>query len=1001
MSHALLGALLGREPPAWAPGLLEQVLERGWPTEVRVGSCPASDRTAGVLAVALVAMAQGGSAARRRIVLVSDRISAVSEASSIASAMVSRLGRSREMRGSALERLASRLAALGTDDLPLVLWDLASGIPYEAVELRSIAQPAIVLASPEVLGGAVLFRAPGASVKMLPILAGLLSTDALVLVDESHGQRPLLETLEAVRSYQTSGVWSEIQVGRPIAAVGLSSMLCEASERLDAELAAGERRLADLVAVTSRSKSGEAEDRARLRDALVLEAISAVQAAGANGAAPEVGVAGVAAATGVAGGRALVVCNRSLDARLVRDEIEARMPGSSPLLLGGRMRAVEQEDVCREWMTGGRSHAVLVATEVVERARDLGEFSVVISEAAAIDALRLRASRLASGNAMHVLATERQLARSGNGLLTNPDPVYGEALARTWEWLAGCGAGAATRAEKAPARARGKGNGGGKGNGRGGQGKSNGNGKTRQETGFAVCTVVASGVDLLRQPPDIRPLLAAEPAAPVLLPTHLDLLCQTSPIPDAARTARAFSLGAGPGPEPVTVCWRKGLDGEDPAEWGAWIALLPPAPGEKCRVPLEVARAWLTGLEAEDPYGDLGRQAAPGWARPRREPEGPGRPALLWDGGEDGGLVYPGDLRGGEVLVVPAEYGGYDACGFAATSHGTVVDVADRARAFVPGRTILRLGKSLEQGWTPGDGELKAIALLRRWAGVRSGEAGAGEVGVPAARGALGVLARSAPEWLKAIAARLERGSRLVRGRMGTTPFVSERERGRGAADEAPTPLAEHMAAVGRRARDAAERVGLDDEIVEAVEIAGRLHDLGKNDRRNQVLLHGGDVLAEARAVEPIAHSILPRGRFVARRQARMVSGYPAGARHEMLSVALAEGSWWLRETVQDTDLALHLIASHHGHARPFAPAVSDPNPVTVKVRVPIGGVAATTVEVSSDHGLGRLGSGVAGSYWRVVRRYGWWGVAYLEACLRIADQRQAAEEDRPEEVLP
>ena len=102
-----------------------------------------------------------------------------------------------------------------------------------------------------------------------------------------------------------------------------------------------------------------------------------------------------------------------------------------------------------------------------------------------------------------------------------------------------------------------------------------------------------------------------------------------------------------------------------------------------------------------------------------------------------------------------------------------------------------------------------------------------------------------------------------------------------------------------------------------------------------------------------------------------------------MLSLDLLESCKTLWSTVHDADLVRHLITSHHGHGRPFAPVVEDPS--AVEVFLQWQGAPLRAHSATKRH---RLDSGVAERFWRLVRRYGWWGVAYLEACLRLADHR-------------
>jgi CRISPR-associated endonuclease/helicase Cas3 len=86
----------------------------------------------------------------------------------------------------------------------------------------------------------------------------------------------------------------------------------------------------------------------------------------------------------------------------------------------------------------------------------------------------------------------------------------------------------------------------------------------------------------------------------------------------------------------------------------------------------------------------------------------------------------------------------------------------------------------------------------------------------------------------------------------------------------------------------------------------------------------------------------------------------------------------------------LHLVESHHGHCRPFAPVVVDPAPVTVRIAHEGHPLAA-----SSATGLERLDSEVATRFFAVQSRYGWWGLSYLEAVMRLADHRASERAER------
>jgi len=201
-----------------------------------------------------------------------------------------------------------------------------------------------------------------------------------------------------------------------------------------------------------------------------------------------------------------------------------------------------------------------------------------------------------------------------------------------------------------------------------------------------------------------------------------------------------------------------------------------------------------------------------------------------------------------------------------------------------------------------------------------------------------------------------------------------------------PVSLDQHHAAVRDRAGQIADALGLGPDLARAVGDAAGWHDFGKLDARFQVMLHGGDEYAALVAPVPLAKSGMPADGRAALRRARENSRLPAGARHEAWSAAIVDAYLQQRSDPYpaDEDLVVHLVASHHGHARPLLPPVVDRDPRPIQAT--IDGVAVTVASertVCLDH---------PARFADLNHRYGRWGLALLEAVVRCADMTVSAE---------
>lgn len=486
----------------------------------------------------------------------------------------------------------------------------------------SPAKPTVIVSTVDQAGSRLLHRGYGLSPRAWPIHAGLLGTDAWWVLDEAHLSQPFVETLRAVQKRGAAVHVTVVSATLP-KTIGHVVSLDDEDER-------------DPV----------------LRPRLIAHKPARLVAlkAPTDGAAPGfVGTFREMLERDLSIRTAAIVVNRVALARAIW-LASMELLDTDVVLLTGRSRPAERDALVESLLPrigAGREPSedqrrlVVIATQCIEAGADF-DFDALVTQVAPLDCLRQRFGRLdrlgqRGTSPAAIVATPDDVKSKG------PDPVYGTALAATWDWLG--------RAHEQSGRAA-----------------KSGRGRKSKEIDF--------GTRHLPMPTDdeLPELLAPGRCAPLLTDAHLDLWVRTYPVPSCSDDVAPWLHGPDAGPPDVQVVWRADLD-ETLQNAKEIVSLVPPLPREALLLPIWAVRAWLRNAAAPD-FTDV--EGAPEPSLGERQQ---GRRALRWRGATDENteIVGPAQVRAGDTIVVPAGYGGCDRFGWAPDNSEAVADLGERA----------------------------------------------------------------------------------------------------------------------------------------------------------------------------------------------------------------------------------------------------------------------------------------------------------------------------------
>ena len=440
-------ALHDCEPYDWQRRLAERAAAGDWPPAIDL---PTGSGKTACLDIAVFALAHQAllapreRTAARRIVFCVNRRVIVDEAFNRAKRIARKIAEAEGDSSSVLSRVAAALRSLSTlrqeSAPPLDVRELRGGIYRDNRWARSATQPTILCSTIDQIGSRLLFRGYGVSPQAAPIQAALLAYDSLILVDEAHISRPFLQTLVFVQQYLDPKKWAEQPICvRPTVVVPMTATPPEGV--CAPEVIGLEEKDRDNAGLKNRLNAS--------KPATLVPAADVVKAAVEHGLRL---AEGQPTAVGIIVNR--VATAREIYARLRAlqaepNEKKRKLPADAVVeLVIGSMRPIDrdrQAERLRSLIGPGRPRrstqtTFVVATQCLEVGADY-DFDALVAECASLDALRQRFGRLNRAGrdikAQAVILIDKKQTKDEAGLDDEKplDPIYANALTRTWHWL--------------------------------------------------------------------------------------------------------------------------------------------------------------------------------------------------------------------------------------------------------------------------------------------------------------------------------------------------------------------------------------------------------------------------------------------------------------------------------------------------------------------------------------------------------------------------------------